>query len=352
MADTRFTALGMSGSGKTCYILGMYYDMCVGRNGFTLVTDNAMASKLERWMDIIDNCSSGMDRFPAGTPASEVIDYSFKLCHNNMDIMSFDWSDYAGGALRQKEENPEVFDKLQKSIGSSTALYIFVDGEYFCDESPDKRIKNVKRKCAAIINPYIKKFYDTHNGKLPPIIFVVTKTDLCRKYVTNNDIVSVIKESFSLVFAPNVKTFITGVSLGSNLSDDDYRGEVDPVNIHIPFFIGIFYEFYHWYIAYKNKVMADRNKSERQISLTNQEIQNENSKYFIFPFLSTTDYDKVRQLQSEIESRKNTIAENERKLDLYRNLLKIVHGELVRQEKNYTIFKDGSEIEHFPDFDY
>lgn len=352
MADTRFTALGMSGSGKTCYILGMYYDMCVGRNGFTLVTDNAMASKLERWMDIIDNCSSGMDRFPAGTPASEVIDYSFKLCHNNMDIMSFDWSDYAGGALRQKEENPEVFDKLQKSIESSTALYIFVDGEYFCDESPDKRMRNVKRKCAAIINPYIKTFYDTHNKSLPPIIFVVTKSDLCRKYVTNDEVVSVIKESFSPVFAPNVNTFITGVSLGINISDDDYKGEVEPVNIHIPFFIGIFYEFYIRYIAYKDKVKADRNEREHKISQNNQEIKNENGKYFIFPIWSLTDDDKVSRLRSEIETQKSSIAENESKLDRYRNLLKVVHGELIRQEKNYTIFRDGSEIDHFPDFEF
>ena len=54
MADTRFTALGMSGSGKTCYLLGMYYEMCVGVRKFTLVTTNQAASKLEDWMDQLD----------------------------------------------------------------------------------------------------------------------------------------------------------------------------------------------------------------------------------------------------------------------------------------------------------
>ena len=59
MADTRFTGLGLSGSGKTCYVLGMYYEMCVGLRGFTLTTTNQTASKLENWMDELDD--AGID---------------------------------------------------------------------------------------------------------------------------------------------------------------------------------------------------------------------------------------------------------------------------------------------------
>ena len=45
--NTRFTALGMSGSGKTCYVLGMYYQMITGYKGFSLKADGDSVSRLE-----------------------------------------------------------------------------------------------------------------------------------------------------------------------------------------------------------------------------------------------------------------------------------------------------------------
>ena len=147
MADTRFTALGMSGSGKTCYLLGMYYEMCVGVRKFTLVTTNQAASKLEDWMDQLDD-ETGMDRFPAGTSLTEFSDYSFKLSYCNEPIMSFDWADYGGGTIRARENNPEAFKKLDDSVKNSTALYIFIDGELLCSEDTETKIKKVLRKCS------------------------------------------------------------------------------------------------------------------------------------------------------------------------------------------------------------
>ena len=40
MADTQITILGMSGSGKTCYLLGLYYRMGSGLKGYTITTDD------------------------------------------------------------------------------------------------------------------------------------------------------------------------------------------------------------------------------------------------------------------------------------------------------------------------
>ena len=40
MGDTQLTILGMSGSGKTCYLLGLYYKMVAGLKGYTLKTDD------------------------------------------------------------------------------------------------------------------------------------------------------------------------------------------------------------------------------------------------------------------------------------------------------------------------
>ena len=242
MSDTRFTALGMSGSGKTCYVLGMFYEMSVGIRGFRLSTENDTARKLLAWTETLDNIERGIDRFPQGTKFSEMNDYLFELSHNNEDIISFDWIDYAGGALALSEGTEEVFDRINASMEESTALYIFLDGDYFCEESYEKKMRNVKRKCSRYISDRIKQFVDKHDSKGIPIVFVVTKIDKCRKYTTNDEVVSIIKEAFSPEFSKGYTVYITSVSLGKNITENNYMGEVEPINIHLPFFIGVFYE--------------------------------------------------------------------------------------------------------------
>ena len=39
MAKTKFTMIGMTSSGKSCYITAMYMKMAVGMDAFTLTTD-------------------------------------------------------------------------------------------------------------------------------------------------------------------------------------------------------------------------------------------------------------------------------------------------------------------------
>ena len=41
-----FTTLGLSGSGKTCFMAGMYYKMSAGTDGYTLKTGDDEALKL------------------------------------------------------------------------------------------------------------------------------------------------------------------------------------------------------------------------------------------------------------------------------------------------------------------
>ncbi len=79
MDKTQFTMLGMSGSGKTCYLLGMYDEMLGGMKGFTLSTDDDTDVALRRRYAIIDDASRGQGRFPAGT--DQIESYEFQLAH-------------------------------------------------------------------------------------------------------------------------------------------------------------------------------------------------------------------------------------------------------------------------------
>jgi len=342
MADTRFTALGMSGSGKTCYVLGMYYEMCVGVRGFTLITTNQTATKLENWMDILDD-KTGQGRFPAGTTPTEVSDYSFKLSYQNQGIMSFDWADYGGGTLRDRENNPEVFAKLGKSIEESTALYIFIDGELLCGDDKETKIKNVKRKCARTINSYINSFAEAHDEILPPIVFVVTKADLCGQYLRNGEMKDILKEAFSSVFGKDITTYVVAVSLGKDIADDDYSGEVEPINIHIPFFIGIFHEFLNYCYYLKNAIQRDEAENRDLISRSNNTIAYENSRWFF------TDNDRIDRCRQQIQEANESIENNRELLKKYRRLLGAVATELTRVSSNFVVFEDGKEVTFSPE---
>lgn len=323
MADTRFTALGMSGSGKTCYVLGMYYKMCVGANGFTLTTTNQDASKLEDWMDRLDD-ETGPDRFPSGTTLTEVTDYSFKLNYQNTGIMSFDWVDYGGGTLKARENNAGAYNRFNEAIDASTAIYIFIDGELLCDENEQTRIKNVNRKCARVINPYITSYLEGHRAMLPPIVFVVTKADLCAPYLKPDEIDSIIKECFSSVFGDEQLVYITAVTLGNNISDDNYSGDVDPINIHIPFLIGIYHQFLNYCLLLKNEIDEEENKSRKVISASESEIKYQNSKWFF------TNQSKIEECRKQINEANDNINSNREMLNKYRRLLMAVTGELLK----------------------
>lgn len=36
MEDINLTVLGMSGSGKTCFLIAMHHEMCAGKNGYLI----------------------------------------------------------------------------------------------------------------------------------------------------------------------------------------------------------------------------------------------------------------------------------------------------------------------------
>lgn len=340
MATTTFTALGMSGSGKTCYVLGMYYEMCVGVRGFNLVTSNDAAYKLEEWMEILDD-ETGADRFPAGTGLTEVTNYNFSLSHQNHHILSFDWMDYGGRTLKERDNNPDAYESLTKSIENSTALYIFIDGELLACDSPEKRMANVKRKIARTVNGYITDFEQKHDGYTPPIIFVITKIDLCHNYLKDDEIDAILKEAFSPVFGDDKKVYMVPVSLGSEISDDDYSGDVEPVNIHIPFFLGIYHEFYNVCVWAKNEILKKKSENYKAISENEMNIYKENNRFFSFMRKEK----RIEESQKNIAEAEDNITALDNLLDEYKKLLGVVASELDKMSGNFHTYVNGLKVD-------
>lgn len=276
--STVFTMVGASGAGKTCYITAMYAKMATGFDGFTLVTDDATRVQLEKNIYSLRK-PDGKSRFPQATPEEYTRTFDFRLSYDLKRIINFSIMDYAGGILMSREG---TFEKFKSSLDESTALYIFIDGESLCDKDRTERIENVRYDCALTTTPLIQDFADTHEGILPPIVFVVTKGDRCMNYVNDDEIVSILRDLFSPAFAVGTTTYVCVVSLGRNISDNDYKGRFAPVNIHIPFFIGCYHEYLNRCVALTEEINKTNGELGEQSAAWKASMEKEKKKWRIF----------------------------------------------------------------------
>ena len=242
MSDVNYTMLGLKGSGKTCFLTGMYYEMSSGVQGYTLSSEDDIDIELRnKWEKLCDE-KNGEKRFPVGTDKNER--YKFTLEYSYDAIKEFNWLDYGGGDLELKSTGDvDVYKEIEEIILKSTCLFICVDGDLLCEKDKKRMIENVRNKCSSKINGILSK-YQKNNSTLPPIAIVITKCDKFRE-AKIDDIEEAIKESFSALFIKNrdKKKIVTiiPVSIGKNISDNDYSGRLEPVNIHIPIFWGIWF---------------------------------------------------------------------------------------------------------------
>ena len=341
-SNTRFTALGMSGSGKTCYVLGMYYQMITGLKGFSVKAANNSVAKLEAWMDKLDE-GCGMERFPAGTALTEVSDYEFKLKYALQDVMKFNWIDYGGGTLKARDNNPESYQMLLNSIEQSPVLYVFLDGERFCHESREARIKAL-RKDAKTINAFLMEYAENHQSEMLPIVFVITKADICADYISNEDIPYIMKECFDFLMIKGIRFYVTMVSLGREIAEDEYRGEVEPMYMHIPIFLGIYHTFLNFCFALKKEIMEEEKRNGEEIMKNNNAICNEQNKTG-WGFLDRVlcNKENIDYCRRQIDAANETIQSNRSLFAHYKKLMIAVSSQLVRDGKNFKMFEDGNE---------
>lgn len=244
MEERKFTILGETGSGKTCYLLGMYYEMSMSVAGYTVVATNPDDDKnLSLRYEMLKDKSRGKSRFPAGT--DDVQKFNFSLQYNYETIHPFQWVDYPGGFLdtTRRDESSQQYQEVAKSIMDSEMLFICIDGANLTGSSTQKKIRNVKTRCAKHINPYIinlRSKLKQENKSLPPIGMLVTKYDICVDDTDPDEVREIVEEAFQGLFGGN-DTFVAviPVSLGDTLEDDNCQGDLDPLNVHLPILMGI-----------------------------------------------------------------------------------------------------------------
>lgn len=247
MNERKFTILGETGSGKTCYLLGMYYEMSMSVAGYTVTATDPDADKnLTLRYEMLKDKSRGQNRFPAGT--DDVQKFNFNLQYDYKTILPFTWVDYPGGFLdvTRRDVGSAQYKEVEKSIMESEMLFICIDGANLVGRGTQKKIRKVKERCAKHINKYLvdlrSKFKDEGNVRLPPIGMLITKYDMCQDDTDPDEIREIVEESFEGLFGEeDNQNFIAiiPVSLGDTLQDDSYQGDLEPINIHLPILMGI-----------------------------------------------------------------------------------------------------------------
>ena len=335
MSDNKFTILGETGSGKTCYLLGMYYEMSAGIAGYTVTAENEEDNRnLTLRYEMLSDKSRGASRFPVGTDDVQKMD--FKLQYAYETITSFEWVDYPGGFLdpTKRDVNSEQYKEVEKSINASDMLFICIDGENLVGKDIDRKIKKIRRKCVKNINPYLATLKDKLKKEdkiLPPIGIIITKYDLCNGHTDQNELKEIMEEVFAPLFLDD-DTFVAiiPVSLGATLQDDSYSGDLEPLNIHRPILLGI--QFALISMLWCGKYLIDNAKEERA---RYQWLKEDEEDSF---FLWRSD-DKIR-------SYANKIAEIDDDIGLTRQVAKYLKKSLSRinnqLEPVNMIFANGS----------
>lgn len=346
MADTQITILGMSGAGKTCYLLGLYYKMGSGLKGYTITTDDDTDVQLrDRYARLCDVSLEREKRFPAGT--DNISQYEFDLQYGYNTIMSFDWLDYPGGLLDRKNTgNLEEYENVKKAINESSSLFICVDGSLLCGDDVEEKIDNVKDNCSNIINTFFSEYFKCNN-QLPPTAIIVTKYDICKDDTDEEELCEIIQEAFSPFFVKNKdKKIVTiiPVSIGVNIMDNNYSGKMKPLNIHLPIFMGIWFSLSKKIQKYNLKInKQEQDNNEAVSSLRNKKSKEENKWLF-------KSKDEIKRLAKRIQEEENKGRQNTNEM---KNLLSamIENSDKLIKELNRIpyVFVNGERRESFSD---
>lgn len=339
MADTQITILGMSGSGKTCYLMGLYYKMGSGLRGYTITTDEDTDVELrDRYAKLCDVTLEKEKRFPAGT--DNISKYVFDLQYGYNTVMSFDWVDYPGGLLDRKNSgNLEEYEDVKKAINNSSSLFICVDGSLLVGDDIDEKIDNVRDKCSNVINTFFTDYSKT-NKSLPPTAIIVTKYDVCKDDTDQEELCEIIEEAFSPFFVKNdIEKIITiiPVSIGLNIMEDNCSGKMKPLNIHLPIFMGIWFALSKKIQEYVKTMQEQEKKKDDNISNLRDLKAREENKFWFFKSQS-----EVQRLAKKIQDAEKAGKEQTQKMNYLIDLMADNSEKLVKElEKIPYVFVNG-----------
>lgn len=245
MADTKFTMLGMNSSGKTSYLASMYKMMRAGLLGYTIIADDNIDTKF----NILADSSADNTNINEMNTADIVSKYNFELEYAYKPLLSFEWADYPGSILADKN-NSENYKTLEQTVRESSCLYICIDGKLLTGNDTQEKISRIRDSWIPTINSFLSK-YLRNNNVLPPIAILATKYDLFKNDTSNSELYKIIKECFNPLFVEDQYNcrVVAIIPISSTIETRD-NSDIEESNLHLPILMGI------WFA--QNKVQAEK----------------------------------------------------------------------------------------------
>ncbi len=116
----KIVMLGFTGAGKTTYMASLYGAMQRELKGFSLRANEHETRK--QLLNLSDEILLG--KYPPPTAIRD--EYEFYLKFQGQDVLPFTWSDYRGGALREKQENAQA-RKLVEDLQEADGIMMLCD---------------------------------------------------------------------------------------------------------------------------------------------------------------------------------------------------------------------------------
>jgi len=187
----KIVELGHTGVGKTTYMATMYEALQKGIEGFTLRAINP--SEHDRLVTLARKIKYGIYPFPTDQRS----EYKFYLQYKGKDVFQFNWADYRGGAIIERQDSIDT-QHLLKDIKQADGIMMFCDAQALA--RGDRRTNQIGRM-ASLLNNAINQ------GLTKPIslAIVLTKADLVGEI---ND--SILSPLNGLIKAMEVSKFIKG----------------------------------------------------------------------------------------------------------------------------------------------
>jgi len=323
MSDIKIVMLGGTGSGKSCYMLGMYATMQIGLNGLSLSAkdlddDLRLTDMWEKLVEVKDE-----KRWPPPNDQNP-ISYEFQFNYGFKPILDFEWLDYRGGAIASLTSEADV-PMLVQQLSASNCIFLCVSGEYLKDPLTPQGLAFVARETRINrMSAHMAKVGERvkpSKQKPFPVVIVITKYDVCSNRGPD-EVIEDIKKLFPSLFTPNAGwlTMICPVSLGMELANDKNSGDIRPINLHLPIAFAVYARFREQML--NHKTTTDRAKQQLD------EAQQRGLLWRIFNGdIIKNGVDNFQRLQGELAQIEN-------------NLLL-----LTRELSRARIFLDGKEIE-------
>lgn len=333
----QLSVIGISRSGKTCYLYAMAKTMLRGYGGVNVnAIDDVASSELKRgWREIRRNMT-----WP---PATDMLSKTEFNCSLNLrPVMDFLWNDFKGGAITSLNEVDLQFRKdFELFLSSSDGLIIFIASDELQDilhsrEDSDLIVDDLESLTEIFLRNKVTL------SKIP-VTIVVSKADLLsdkeKPYVF--DIITKIFEPLFVV-GNNMEVLVVPVSIGENLGrgsqGEKIQGSVfenpNEGNIHIPILFNL-YHFLKDCIAVEKASLGDlEQETQKRLS----ELRKANEHNGIQRWWYDENRDEIReQISDARQNSKEKLAEIKRleqELDKVVNLFsgdckRYINGKIV-----------------------